>query len=279
MTMHGDGSNGYSQLSSDAAKNFYETRLVQDPLFQGYYNYYSDQGFVFIPERALLFFGVRWPPVPGIAKVGEPYLLYIMPSFKPFDHSKQATHRAVSLSIVRANNTNSVSAAVAHISHDPFQITSLEYQLLVPSDSRTCESDVAAAAHPILSREMSRMVLETQPAEKLPVFFSPRLGAPSSSEMQERAAKLEGVWGPSAEEAGTIASTALRQLLEDEYARPLYPPGAIHSLLADTPLIEKWTSALVSATGNLGLGSGLGFSLCTCTCCCCNGSCSCSTVP
>ena len=272
MAIDHSGSNHYSQLPSDAAKNFYETRLVKDPLFQRYYNHYTDQGFVFIPERALLFMGVRWSPVPGATKVGEPYLLCILPSFKTFDHSKQPTHQAVSLSIVRANNTNSVSAAVAHVSHDPFQITSLEYQLLFPPG-------VAAGARPILSREVPRMVLETQPAEKLPVFFSERLGAVSSAEMQARAANLEHVWGPSADEAATIASTALRQLLEDEYARPLYPPGAILNLLADTPLIEKWTSALVSATGRLGPVSGLGFSLCTCTCCCCNGSCSCSTVP
>ena len=279
MATHRDDSNHYSQLPSDAAKNFYEMRLVQDPLFQRYYNYYTDQGFVFIPERALLFTGVRWSPVPGATKVGDPYLLCVLPSFKPFDHSKQPTHRAVSLSIVRANNTNSISAAVAHVSHDPFQITSLEYQLLVPPDTPASESDVADAAHTILSRKVERMVLETQPAEKLPAFFSERLGVMSSSETQARAANLQDVWGPSAEEAGTIASTALRQLLEDEYARPLYPPGAINSLLADTPLIEKWTSALVTAAGHRGPVSGLGFSLCTCTCCCCNGSCSCSTVP
>jgi len=67
-----------------------------------------------------------------------------------------------------------------------------------------------------------------------------------------------------------LAAIAYKNILTDRYARPLYPPGAVDTLLAETPLVKKMAQVNEAFYRQIG-GAGIGC----CCCCCCNGSCSC----
>jgi hypothetical protein len=40
-----------------------------------------------------------------------------------------------------------------------------------------------------------------------------------------------------------LAAGVFSELVNDRYARPLYPPGAISNLMRDTVLVQKWSAA------------------------------------
>jgi hypothetical protein len=240
-------------LPVQVAADYLRQRLLPDPIFQKYYLPFTQQGFQFIPERVQLAMGVR-PSQPGVAlSPSLPYLLAVVPSFRPVDRNA-ASHEAVSIVVLRERRVNTVLASSVTVSHRPFQIASFTILEL----DRTGK---------LVSHSINRSQLATLSPDQLARV----LGAPDL-----KAAAAEGeVPVPTESDALSLASVAYRNLLLDTFARPLYPPAGLQSMLAETSLVQKW--ALVNRKRYQDGASALGISLCTSCSTSCNACCSSSS--
>jgi hypothetical protein len=235
------------------AADYLKQRLLPDPIFQKYYQPLTQQGFQFIPERVQLAMGVR-PSQPGVALPPSlPFLLAVVPSFRPVERSAPS-HQAVSIVVLRERRVNSVLASSVTVSHQPFQIASFTILEL----DRTGK---------LVSHSINRSQLAALPPDQLARV----LGAPDV-----KAAPADGeVPVPTESDALSLASLAYRNLLLDNLARPLYPPAGLQSMLAETSLVQKW--ALVNRKRYQDGDSALGISLCTSCSTSCNACCSSSS--
>jgi hypothetical protein len=234
-------------LPTQVAADYMRQRLLPDPTFQTFYQHFTQQGMQFVPERVQLAMGVR-PSQPGVPLPPSlPFLLAIVPSFRPFDRNAPS-HEAASIIVLRERQVNSVLASSVTVAHRPFQIASFTVLEL----NRTGK---------LVSRSINRTQLTALSAEQLARVLGPPDLRPTASDGE--------VPVPAENDALSLASLAYRNLLLDNFARPLYPPAGLQSLLADTSLVQKW--ALINRRRYQQGDSGLGFSLCTSSSSSCNG--------
>ncbi len=212
-------------LPTTAAVDFWQKRLREDPGFRLFYDTYTAQGFEFIPERVHLFMGVH----NGAGGAGGttapspwPFLLAIVPSFRSFEPTSPS-HEAVSIVVLRERRVNTVLACQVEVGHRPFQINTFTVTELRPGGD-------------LQSQRLDRRLLQSLTAEEV----AERVGRPVVEADQWDAE----VGGLSAAEISLVAALAFETLINDNYAAPLYPPGAIQSLLADTALVQKWAQAM-----------------------------------
>jgi hypothetical protein len=250
-TQHADaqaaGSGTLVLLPAQVAADYMRQRLLPDPAFQTFYQHFTQQGFQFIPERVQLAMGVR-PSQPGVPLPPSlPFLLAIVPSFRPVERSAPS-HEAVSIVVLRERRVNSVLASTVTVSHQPFQIASFTVLEL----DRTGK---------LVSRSINRSQLTALSPDQLARVLGPPDLKPSPADGE--------VPVPTENDSLSLASLAYRNLLLDNFARPLYPPAGLQSMLADTSLVQKWT--LVNRRRYQQGDSGLGFSLCSSSSSSCNG--------
>lgn len=212
-----------SLLPTASAVEFLQKRLLPDPDFRRFYNEYTGQGFEFIPERVQLFMGIHLDPQPSDREPSPlPFLLAIVPSFRAFAPTAPS-HEAVSIVVLRERRVNTVLACSVLVGHNPYQInafTVVEAQPGAGLQSRT------------LDRAIVQRLTPEQIAERLgrpnvnPAEWDPEVGGLSGTEMD------------------LVAALVFNTLINDRHAAPLYPPGGIQSLLADTALVQKWGQAM-----------------------------------
>jgi hypothetical protein len=234
-------------LPAGIGAGFMKSRLLSNPVFQRYHKYFTAQGYEFIPERVQL---ATDTPGEGPTR-SKPdklpaRLLAIAPSFRRFT-PRDPSHTAVSITATFVGGTIFVAAGVANVNHKPFSISSFEIVELDekgrPSKHTVDAAKLKGASPEDIAREMGA------PIAKLP-------------QPERRAAQAL---------SAELAAIAYKNILTDRYARPLYPPGAVDTLLAETPLVQK----MAQVNHAFYIRKAGGSACCCCTCCCCNGSCSC----
>jgi hypothetical protein len=212
-----------SLLPTASAVEFLQKRLLPDPDFRRFYGAYTGQGFEFIPERVQLFMGIHANPQPADDDPSPlPFLLAIVPSFRAFDPGARS-HQAVSIVVLRERGVNTVLACEVLVGHNPYQIDAFT----------VVEAEPGAG---LQSRTVDRAIVQ----RLTPAQIAERLGRPNVNPAE---------WDPEVgglgeTEMNLVASLVFSTLINDRHAAPLYPPGGIRSLLADTALVQKWGQAL-----------------------------------
>lgn len=256
---------GWFVLPSRLAGPFMTRRLQTNATFARYLDYFTRQGYAFIPERVQL--ATDTPDLgPTAIDAGRvpPRLAVIAPSFRRFALS-DPSHTAVSITATIFADHLMVASCVATVNHKPFGIESFE---LIELD------DASQPVRHLISAE----TLKNATVEEI----VHGMGAPTSrpeafAEGMPPANKTEFRPAPSVVNS-EMARFAYDHMLNDRFARPLYPSGAIDTLLAETPLVQKLAQVGQAFYGGI-QPTSFSVSCCCClTCCCCNGSCSCCAV-
>jgi hypothetical protein len=202
-------------------------------------------GVRFIPERVRAFSAVSDPDRPKPAGI-----LTIAPSFKTFA-PKDPSHEAWSIVSLYNGCIHTVFASGVIVDHSTWQIS--RYTIL--------EFDPSGKLY---KRSIPRDILREGPRA-----IAERLGLPEVDPQQWH----EGFAAPDIKSAVQLSTALFMEWINDRYARPLYPPGAIQRLLGDVPLMEavvqaQWVRYQV-ATRNI--------TWCCSTSTSCNACTSCST--
>jgi hypothetical protein len=202
-------------------------------------------GFRFIPERIRAFSAVSSPRSPKPAGI-----LCIAPSFKQFP-STAPSHEAWSIVSLYNGCIHTVFAAGVTVDHSTWQISRYTILEFAPSGDlyeRSIPRDILRAGPQAIAAELGLPIVD--PQQWHPAFAAPDI-----------------------ESAVQLSTALFREWINDRYARPLYPPGAIPRLLNDAPLMEAVAQAHTlrykQATGSI--------TWCTSTSTSCNACTSCST--
>lgn len=212
-----------SLLPTASAVEFLRKRLLSDPDFRRFYDEYTGQGFEFIPERVQLFMGIHLDSQPSDREPSPlPFLLAIVPSFRAFAPTAPS-HEAVSIVVLRERRVNTVLACAVVVGHNPYQINAFT----------VVEAEPGAG---LRSRTLDRAIVQRLTPEQI----AERLGLPNVNPAE---------WDPEVgglgeTEMNLVAALVFNTLINDRHAAPLYPPGGIQSLLADTALVQKWGQAM-----------------------------------
>jgi hypothetical protein len=202
-------------------------------------------GFRFIPTRVKAFSAVSRVDSPSPAGI-----LTVAPSFRPFAPT-DPSHEAWSIVSLYNGSIHSVFAAGVTVDHSNWQISS--YTVL--------EFDPKGVLY---KRSIPRAILREGPRA-----IAERLGLPIVDPQQWH----KGFAAPDIESAVQLSTALFREWINDRYAGPLYPPGAIPRLLNDAPLmqavVQAHTLRYQQATGS--------STWCTSTSTSCNACSSCST--
>ncbi len=249
---------GWSMLPAGVAAAFYNRRLLTEPTFASYHTFFTAQGFQFIPERVKLATDTPGSgPTTRDPERVPPRLVAIAPSFRRFTLN-DPSHTAISIAATVIGNRILVTSCAATVNHKPFGISSFEIVEIDPQGQ--------PVRHPIAVE-----LLQNAPPEGI----AGQLGRPTARfapfpagtalPEQELARRAPSSVNPE------MARIAYNNILNDRFARPLYPTGAVDTLLAETPIVQK-----LSVVNQLFyVGAESGPCCCCCCCCCCNGSCSC----
>jgi len=172
-------------------------------------------GFEFILERVRAFSAVSSRSDPGPAGI-----LTVAPSFKPFAPTDPA-HDAWSIVSLYNGCIHTVFAAGVTVDHSTWQIS--HYNIL--------EFDPGGKLY---KRGIPRRILREGPRA-----IAEGLGLPIVNPEQWH----KGFAAPDPDSAVQLSTALFREWINDRYAGPLYPPGAIPSLLKDAPLMEAVVQA------------------------------------
>lgn len=145
-------------------------------------------------------------------------MLTISPSFRPFPPDATSHEAASIVGLSYGEHSSGVLATHVVVGHRPYQILSFSVLELDGNGG-------------VVQRSVSRERLQSGTAEEI----AAELGPPLIDESQ-------AISAPEMSQGDMLqlAAVAFNTILNDSYARPLYPPEGIESLLADTPLIQKW---------------------------------------
>jgi len=216
------------QLPPAGALAYVNQQLAKNTTAQGFKKEFEKQKYTFILERAKVFV------------VGD-QTLAILPSLVPVKRS-DPSHKAVSIAISTAGTV----AAGATISHSPtFQV--VDFTLYYFTSGGKLES-----------RTIDTKTLEAKPVEqivrelgKLPVD-SARIGFNG----RPKPATKQGI--------DQIIDLFYRQTIADKWVKPLYPEEGVRSMLAQIPVIQKFSEVNGLVYTNL-LRAGGPIVLCTST--------------
>lgn len=195
--------------------------FLQDPCVQMLFQHFTSQGMNFIPERAMVAVYEDSAGQPGLPPLG-PSLVLIWPSFREFGPA-EPSHEAASIVAVRHCDTiGGAMASHVVVQHNPFQLAQFT-QL---------ECDLATGA--LLVRSATRDQMQTMTPQQLADLLGPPPIDPASARPLPTLSPNDMM---------KLAVGAYSELLNDDYARPLYPPGGISSLMRDMPLVTRWSEA------------------------------------
>jgi len=217
---------GLTLLPSDLSVGFMEKILLLDPSFRSVYDYFENEGMKFNHERVQAL---------AYEASGEPALLAVVPGSTSMQLDK-TFHEVVGISVIYyKGKANAIVANKTKIGHNPYKI--LSYTIVELSK-----------AGEIVEHIVERQTIEEFSPEKI----ASQIGSPEidpSNEVNSLSPVLSN------EDIESSISQIYRKLLTDSYTRQTYPPGAIESLLEDTPIVQKW--ALVQSARFSGLSVSL----------------------
>ncbi len=221
--------------------------VQNSPPLQLLNNNFVDQGFQFIPERAIV--AVYEDEGDAASPPGGPCMLLIWPTFKTFSSTDLSQEAASIIAVQKCGTIGGVAAShVVVTNHTPFQIS--EFSVL--------DIDKSTGVPQIVSRSATRAQVQTKTAAQLAALLgSPPFDATTAQEMPSmNIVQMKKIAG------GTFA-----ELLCDAYAGPQYTLEARAQLLKDTSLVTKWSDA------NRLRYSTVFASMVACCCCSTNASC------
>lgn len=193
------------QLEPAQAQSWLRQQLTSNTRAQSFQRAFEQQKYQFIAERAKVY------------TVGN-QTVAILPSYIPAKRT-DASHRSVSISISSAGTV----AAGALISHSPkFEVT--EFTIYDLDDSGALVTGPTISASSLTSAPPEQILLRFRPPAVKPAFATSNLS------------------GASAADLNTISDMFYRQVLADKYASPLYPPAGVTSMLAQIPVIQKFSA-------------------------------------
>lgn len=176
------------------------------------YEFFTARGMRLIPERAKV--AVYLDP-----ETCDAGAVLIWPTFRTFD-AGAAGHEAASIIAVGHNGKfYSTTASHVQVNHNPFQLQKFTQLEIDPNTGAMTQ------------RSASREQVASLSPEELARLLGPLAvgsdAVPAPSMLQSDLPRL--------------AAGVYSELINDGYARPLYPPGAITRLLGDTRLVQKWS--------------------------------------
>jgi len=199
-----------ADLPPDFTQAFWTQVVVHDERVKILMSSLESDGFRFIPDRVKAFSAVSRVVSPSPAGI-----LTVAPSFRPFAPT-DPSHEAWSIVSLYNGCIHSVFAAGVTVDHSTWQISS--YTVL--------EFDPKGVLY---KRSIPRFILRAGPQA-----IAAELGPPIVDPQQWHPAFA----APDIESAVQLSTALFREWINDRYAQPLYPPGAIPRLLNDAPLME-----------------------------------------
>jgi hypothetical protein len=237
-----------SLLPASATAAFYTGKLLSDPTFQRFMRYFTDRGLNFFADRVQLFMGIRPYEAPTDATPALPFLIAVAPAAQSFAPGA-TSHEAASIVVLRERGVNTILAGSVVVSHRPYQISS--FQVL--------ELD---ATRQIAVRRVERSQLTALTANDLAAL----LGPPSIN-LSEWDGEI-GALAPT--DTVNMAAISYQTLLQASFDQGVYPPEALRSLVAESPLVQKL--ALAHGIRYQSAVAGAGGACCSCsTTCSCHG--------
>jgi len=220
---------------------FMEKMLAKSVPFQTLRDHFvSTQGMSFILSRAKVFMWVA--PSLDTEEIPSPNILGILPSFKPVN-SSDPFHEAAG--IVVHQNGGAMATSV-RVSHNPFLVTEFRSHEVDPDDLSQ-----------IITRTISTADLENLSVEEAAAAMGPPTIFPRNVDAKSPT--------PSLADSNSMYDIALKMILNDTYARPLYPQEGLNSLLEQASLGAKLSSVHFQRYSGI-LSKGF-----YCSCTCCNG--------
>lgn len=239
------------QLQSEAATAFMKQMYARSNPFKTLVDLFSSRGLQFYFERSKVFLYVNalTPPKnePCDETAGQPFgvsanLMGILPSFVA---ARRCDDQHVAVGIVVHGAGGAVATSVK-VQHQPFQV--VEFTLHELTGDGVNERTVTTAELATLSVDeiAERLGKVTVRQDQFPPNSAP----------------------PSVRQREQMIAGSLEQILADPFASPLYRPDGPRTLLAQLPLVQKFSAANAA---RYTAGSG-GFDLCLATSSsCCNG--------
>jgi hypothetical protein len=234
-----------ADLPPDFTQAFWTQVVRPDPRVGLLMSRLEREGFQFIPERIRAFSAVSSPRTSKPAGI-----LCIAPSFKAFPPGA-LSHDAWSIVSLYNGCIHTVFAAGVTVDHRAWQISRYTILEFDPSGNlyeRSIPRDTLLAGPQAIAAELGPPIVD--PQQWHPAFAAPDIAS-----------------------AVQLSTALFREWINDRYARPLYPPGAIPRLLNDAPRME----AVVRAQSIRYQQATSSVTICCSTSTSCNACSSCST--
>jgi hypothetical protein len=227
------------QLAPAEGLGWLRKQLATNVRAQRFQQAFEQQKYQFILERARVYV------------VGN-QTLAIMPSYIPAKRT-DASHRSVSISISSAGTV----AAGALISHSPqFEVTEFTIYDL---DAAGALIGTTISASDLTSAAPDQLVQKLRTPAVKPSFTTSNLSGAGAADLDK------------------IGDMFYRQVIADKYASPLYPPDGVRSMLAQVPVIQKF-SEVAGMYYSRGVGINAAKATIACTSTSSNACTSCSVI-
>ncbi|MBG0829785.1 hypothetical protein HS041_18635 [Planomonospora sp. ID67723] len=186
----------------------------RSPDFRYLLSHFSDDGFEFVFSRAKVF--LYAPAMENDDDVIAPNLLGILPSFRPVRRD-DPFHIAVGIAV---HNSNGVVATEVRVEHNPFYVS--QWTLHELRDGKIISS---AITNDELSEQSADEIASRFGRFKVDLGETRFRNAPPDSRQIEQ-----------------MLTVAFDQIINDSYARPIYPSEGIASLMSQTPQMVKFST-------------------------------------
>lgn len=239
------GTGAVTQLDVASAVAFIQDMLRKSAFFRFLHHEFTARGFQFNFDRAKVFVYLTRGD-----KGMSPNVIGILPSYVPVKASDPG-HDAVSVVV---HHSGFAVAAQVRVSHNPFQLVEFALHHAVQAIPKGGEAGASAdkkspdkpchEGFSLVTCSLSAKELAHAPDEELEAHFTSALG-PRCPEVDS--SKVGDYAAPSLKMQSQIASLVYHELIEDEYARPLYTKEGLRSMLGDTPLVQKFAALQYAA--------------------------------
>lgn len=220
------------ELPSREASEYLEKKRAAGGPFTKLLERFESEGFSFFLERAKVYFFLS-----SGGRDVTPALIGILPSYVDVQQADQS-HTAVGVAVL--SDGSSVATKVV-VEHNPFRVAKFSLIGFDNGDDPVTQTlDVRELA------DLSVANLRPLAKTSLPT---------GQSNLRLSRGSLHA-----------IIAQSYKDILSDDFARPLYPEAGFSALLGQTPLVAKW--AILNAGGT---NAAQGIKTCGCSCTCCNG--------
>jgi hypothetical protein len=227
------------QLEPTQGLGWLRNQLTTNVRAQRFQQAFEAQKYQFIIERAKVYV------------VGN-QTLAILPSYVPAKRT-DASHRSVGIAISSAGTV----AAGALISHSPqFEVT--EFTIYDLDEAGALVNGPTISASSLTSAAPEQLAQKFKMPAVKPSFTTSNLSGASVSDLDK------------------VSDMFFRQVIADQYSSPLYPPAGMASMLAQIPLMQKFSEvAGAYYSRSIGVSAARPRPTPGCTSTCSNASCCC----